>query len=91
MNRQVSEGAWEALFAASEADSPMILSLRRAFKLLPVKPWGLPAMLRHLCSDVNVPLSHPPAIRNSHLGKNEAGMTGMVKAGNKYPSMIQNV
>lgn len=91
MNRQVSEGAWGALFATPEADSPMFLSLCRASKLLPGKPWRLPAVLRHLRSDVNLPLSHPPATRNSHLGKNEAGMTGIIKAGNKYPSMIQNI
>lgn len=91
MNRQVSEGAWEALFATSEAESLMIPSLCRVSKSLPGKPLGLPAVLRHLRSDVNVPPSHPPATRNSHLGKNEAGMTGMIKAGNKYPSMIQNI
>lgn len=89
--RTVSEGAWEALFATSEANSPMILSLCRASKLLPGKPWGLPAVLRHLRSDVNVPFAHPPATRNSHLGDSEAGMTGLIKAGKKYPSMIQNI
>lgn len=29
--------------------------------------------------------------RNSHLGKNDTGMTEMIKAGNKHPSMIQNI
>lgn len=61
MNRQVSEGACETLFATTESDSLVILSLCRASKLLPGKPWGLPAVQRHPHSDVNLPLSHPPA------------------------------
>lgn len=80
INRQLSEGPWKALLVVSEANSPMIISLFRGSEWLPSKPWGFPAVLRHLHSDVKVPLCHPPATRNSHLGENEAAVTGVIKA-----------
>ena len=42
LNEQTG-GAWEALFATSEADSSMILSQRRASKLLPRQALGTPS------------------------------------------------